>query len=83
MIAELEAKIEELRLVGFDSEFNISEEIGRLQKRSEELTRKIFDELNTDGKATMMIVGSYRRGATDSGDIDVIITSTKKKTDIF
>ncbi len=44
-IAELEAKIEELRLVGFDSEFNISEEIGRLQKRSEELTRKIFDEL--------------------------------------
>ena len=45
--------------------------------------KKIFDELNTDGKATMMIVGSYRRGATDSGDIDVIITSTKKKTDIF
>ena len=45
--------------------------------------KKIFDELNIDGKATMMIVGSYRRGATDSGDIDVIITSTKKKTDIF
>ena len=49
----------------------------------EKKMKKIFDELNTDGKATMMIVGSYRRGATDSGDIDVIITSTKKKTDIF
>jgi len=43
----------------------------------------VFDELNTDGKASMMIVGSYRRGTKDSGDIDVIITSSKKKTDIF
>ena len=40
--------------------------------------RKIFDNLNTDNKASMTIVGSYRRGAKDSGDIDVIITSTKK-----
>ncbi len=44
-IAELEAKIEELRLVGHDSEVNISEEIGRLGKRSEELTRQIFAAL--------------------------------------
>ena len=45
--------------------------------------RKIFDNLNTDNKASMTIVGSYRRGAKDSGDIDVIITSTKKNTTIF
>ena len=44
-IAELEAKIEELRLVGHDSEINISEEIDRLSKRSEELTRQIFSSL--------------------------------------
>lgn len=44
-IAELEAKIEELRLVGHDSEINISEEIERLSRRSEELTRQIFTAL--------------------------------------
>ena len=45
-IAELEAKIEELRLVGHDAEINISEEIARLSKRSEELTRQIFSSLS-------------------------------------
>ncbi len=45
-IAELEAKIEELRRVGDDSAINISEEIDRLRKRSEELTRQIFSSLN-------------------------------------
>ena len=44
-IAELEAKIEELRRVGDDSAINISEEIERLKKRSEELTRQIFASL--------------------------------------
>jgi len=45
-IAELEAKIEELRHVGSDSEVNISEEITRLQAKSQELTRTIFSNLN-------------------------------------
>ncbi len=45
-IAELEAKIEELRLVGNDSEVNISEEIDRLKKRSADLTRQVFSSLN-------------------------------------
>lgn len=44
-IAELEAKIEELRHVGNDKEININEEIGRLQKRSRELTQSIFSDL--------------------------------------
>ena len=44
-IAELEAKIEELRLVGSDNEINIGEEISRLQSRSSELTRQIFSAL--------------------------------------
>ncbi|MCZ6893139.1 MAG: acetyl-CoA carboxylase carboxyltransferase subunit alpha [Gammaproteobacteria bacterium] len=46
-IAELEAKIEELRLVGHDSKINISEEIDRLRTRSEELTRQIFSKLSS------------------------------------
>lgn len=41
-IAELEAKIEELRLVGTDSVINIQEEINRLETKSKELTASIF-----------------------------------------
>ena len=44
-IAELEAKIEELRYVGSDNEINISEEISRLQTKSRDLTRSIFTGL--------------------------------------
>tara|TARA_R110000782_G_scaffold266977_2_gene361898 strand:+ start:3075 stop:4028 length:954 start_codon:yes stop_codon:yes gene_type:complete len=44
-IAELEAKIEELRYVGNDKEININEEISRLKKRSDELTASIFSSL--------------------------------------
>ncbi len=44
-IAELEAKIEELRYVGNDKGININEEIARLQKRSRELTEGIFSSL--------------------------------------
>lgn len=46
-IAELDAKIKELRYVGDDSEININEEIIRLQKRSDELTASIFSSLST------------------------------------
>jgi len=46
-IAELDAKIEELRYVGDDSELNINEEILRLQKRSDELIESIFSSLST------------------------------------
>ena len=46
-IAELEAKIEELRYVGDDAELNISEEIGRLEEKSRTLTKSIFSKLNT------------------------------------
>jgi len=45
-IAELEAKIDELRFVGDDSKINISEEIDRLKAKSESLTRNIFSGLS-------------------------------------
>ena len=44
-IAELEAKIEELRHVTSDTEVNIQEEIGRLQAKSRQLTTSIFSNL--------------------------------------
>ncbi|MEM9058626.1 MAG: acetyl-CoA carboxylase carboxyl transferase subunit alpha, partial [Pseudomonadota bacterium] len=44
-IADLEAKIEELRYVGDDSEVNIGEEIGRLRAKSRALTENIFSSL--------------------------------------
>jgi acetyl-CoA carboxylase carboxyl transferase subunit alpha len=45
-IAELEAKIQELRLVGTDNGINISDEIKRLEQKSHELTRNIFSSLS-------------------------------------
>jgi acetyl-CoA carboxylase carboxyl transferase subunit alpha len=45
-IAELEAKIEELRFVQDDSALDISEEIARLQKKSLALTRDIYGKLD-------------------------------------
>jgi len=45
-IAELEAKIEELRFVGDDSEININEEVARLRGKSESLTKSIFAKLS-------------------------------------
>jgi len=45
-IADLEAKIEELRHVDTDSEINIDEEIDRLQAKSRELTKSIFSNLS-------------------------------------
>jgi acetyl-CoA carboxylase carboxyl transferase subunit alpha len=45
-IAELEAKIEELKHVTTDSKVNIAEEIARLQRKSRQLTTSIFASLS-------------------------------------
>ena len=44
-IEELNQKIEALRMVGFDNEVNLSEEIPRLAAKCEELTKSIFSNL--------------------------------------
>lgn len=44
-IADLEVKINELRLVGADNKLNISDEITKLQEKSRKLTEKIFSSL--------------------------------------
>jgi len=45
-IAELEAKIDELRFVGDDNDLNISEEIARLEAKSRSLAEQIFSNLS-------------------------------------
>ncbi len=52
-IAELEAKIDELRFVGDDSEVNLNEEISRLQSKSRrskmnDLTLSFFRSVSTE-----------------------------------
>ena len=46
-IADLQAKIEELRLVGNDNSLNIGDEIARLQDKSQALTESIFSNLTS------------------------------------
>ena len=46
-IADLQAKIEELRLVGSDNSLNITDEITRLQEKSKSLTESIFSNLSS------------------------------------
>ena len=46
-IAELEAKISELKLVGSDNELNIGEEIQNLKGKSKKLTEKIYSNLSS------------------------------------
>ena len=45
-IADLEGKIEELKLVGVGSNLNISDEIARLQEKSKKLTESIYANLS-------------------------------------
>jgi acetyl-CoA carboxylase carboxyl transferase subunit alpha len=46
-IAELEAKIDELRYVSDDADVNISEEVDKLRAKSRELTESIFANLSS------------------------------------
>lgn len=45
-IAELEAKIEELRYLGHDTDLNLSEEISTLKEKNDTLTESIFKDLS-------------------------------------
>lgn len=44
-IAELQAKINELKLVGKSSDINLSDEIAKLEQKTTEMTRSIFSNL--------------------------------------
>ncbi|MBV9576390.1 MAG: acetyl-CoA carboxylase carboxyltransferase subunit alpha [Gammaproteobacteria bacterium] len=46
-IAELEAKIQELRMVGTEADINLSEEIARLETKCNQLTKETFSRLTS------------------------------------
>src|SRR5579872_6490646 len=46
-IAELEAKIQELRMVGTDADINLSEEVNRLENKCNHLIKETFSKLNS------------------------------------
>ena len=58
-IADLQAKIEELRLVGSDNSLNITEEITKLQDKSKSLTESIFGNLSSWQIAQMARLGFF------------------------
>ncbi len=49
----------------------------RIPRAEIDVYKNVFDAAFANSKGKMEIVGSYRRGASDSGDIDVIITADK------
>ncbi len=63
-IAELEAKIEALRMVDQDSAINLSDEIRRLEKKAKILTKDIFNVL-TPWQVTQLARHSQRPHALD------------------
>src|SRR5436309_2026099 len=63
-IAELEAKIAELRMVGEDSNINISDEIARLQTKNKQLTKELFSKL-TPWQVTQLARHSQRPHTMD------------------
>ena len=65
-IAELEAKIEELRRVGSDAEVNIVEEIERLESKSRELTQAFFPSLSQRRLLNWLVIRSVHICSTTS-----------------
>ena len=63
-IAEMEAKIDELRMVDKDTDINISDEISRLESKSNQLTKDIFAKL-TPWQITQLARHVQRPHCTD------------------
>jgi len=63
-IAELEAKIQELRMVGTDADININDEIQRLESKCKQLTKDVFSRL-TPWQVTQLARHPLRPHTTD------------------
>ena len=86
-LAELEARKDEVlntvQKMGLKYFHDIQLRIPREEvKTFEKFLRKEFKKLKAPG-AAFEIVGSYRRGAPNSGDIDIILTQKDNNKEIF
>jgi len=63
-IAELEAKIQELRMVGTDADININDEVTRLENKCKQLTKDVFSRL-TPWQVTQVARHPQRPHAAD------------------
>lgn len=63
-IAELEAKIQELRMVGTDADINLSEEVSRLENKCNHLIKDVFSRL-TPWQVTQLARHSQRPHTED------------------
>ena len=76
--ANQDALLNETQKVGLKYYEDILKRIPRaeIEEYKKIFTTEFHKQTDTSGPGKMEIVGSYRRGAETSGDIDVIITST-------
>lgn len=80
---EAKALLNEKQLAGLAYFDDIEKRIPRAEiERFQTILDPIFKEA-TGPDSEMRIVGSYRRGAQSSGDIDIIITNRKNDKNIF
>ena len=82
-LREHKDELNEKQKLGLQYYENIEERIPRTEIQDyEKVLTKIFKGLDFPN-ATMEIVGSYRRGAKDSGDIDIIMTDKEHNPELL
>ena len=82
-LRENQGELNDKQKIGLQYYEAIEERIPRAEiVRFETVLSDVFKELGYPS-ATMEIVGSYRRGAKDSGDIDIIITDAAHNPDLL
>ena len=82
-LRENEDELNEKQKLGLKYYEDIEKRIPRAEiEKYDKKLDKMFKELNFPG-ATMQIVGSYRRGAKNSGDIDIIMTDKEHNPDLL
>ncbi len=82
LLRENKDLLNDIQLVGLEHYEDVLKRIPRSEiDEYNKIFTNTFNPLVTSSNDKYEIVGSYRRGASDSGDIDIIITSNK--SDIF
>jgi len=83
-LREQQTLLNEKQKIGLKYYEDILKRIPRSEiDRYQEQLKTVFDRVSHAGSSRFEIVGSYRRGARDSGDIDVIVTDDSGDVSVF